>query len=154
MLLQRNGVFRLQLGGREELLRSKPDGGPAKAEIMQRFAKIPVQITAGTHEIAITFVERARAATEDHIFGFQPYGGFSYNGKLRVPKILGAVQIEGPFGATGLSRTASRDKIFVCTPESPADERPCAERLAKTLATRAFRRPAEADDVERLMPFY
>jgi hypothetical protein len=154
VLLDRNEVFRGQLGGREELMYYNRVGAPAKAEIQQRFAKIPVPITAGVHEIAITFVERSRAATEDHIFGFQPYGGFSYNGKLRVPKILGAVQVEGPFGATGLSRTASRDKIFVCTPASPADERPCAERIAKTLATRAFRRPAGADDVERLMPFY
>src|SRR5688572_12104055 len=154
MLLDRNEVFRGQLGGREELMYYNRVGAPAKAEIQARFAKIPVEVTAGVHEIAITFVERSRAATEDHLFGFQPYGGFSYNGKLRVPKILGAVQVEGPFGDTGLSRTASRDKIFVCTPESPADERPCAERLAKTLATRAFRRPAEADDVERLMPFY
>ena len=154
VLLDRNEVFRGQLGGREELMYYNRVGAPAKAEIQQRFAKIPVPITAGVHEIAITFVERSRAATEDHVFGFQPYGGFSYNGKLRVPKILGAVQIEGPFGATGLSRTASRDKIFVCTPESPADERPCAERIAKTLATRAFRRPVAADDVERLMPFY
>jgi hypothetical protein len=129
-------------------------GAPAKAEIQARFAKIPVEITAGVHEIAITFVERSRAATEDHIYGFQPYGGFSYNGKLRVPKILGAVQVEGPFGVTGLSRTPSRDKIFVCTPASPADEQACAERIAKSLATRAFRRPAGADDVERLMPFY
>jgi hypothetical protein len=154
MLLDRNEVFRGQLGGRDELMYYNRVGAPAKAEIQQRFAKIPVQITAGVHEIAITFVERSRAATEDHIFGFQPYGGFSYNGKLRVPKILGAVQVEGPFGATGLSRTASRDKIFVCTPESSAEERPCAERIAKTLATRAFRRPAGDDDVERLMPFY
>src|SRR5688572_15619246 len=154
MLLDRNEVFREQLGGRKELMYYNRVGAPAKAEIQARFAKIPVEITAGVHEIAITFVERSRAATEDHVFGFQPYGGFSYNGKLRVPKILGAVQVEGPFGATGLSRTASRDKIFVCTPESPADERPCAERIAKTLATRAFRRPVEADDVERLMPFY
>jgi hypothetical protein len=154
VLLDRNEVFRGQLGGREELMYYNRVGAPAKAEIQQRFAKIPVPITAGVHEIAITFVERSRAATEDHIHGFQPYGGFSYNGKLRVPKILGAVQIEGPFGATGLSRTASRDKIFVCTPASAADERPCAERIAKTLATRAFRRPAGADDLERLMPFY
>jgi mono/diheme cytochrome c family protein len=154
MLLDRNEVFRAQLGGREELMFYNRDGAPAKAEIMQRFAKIPVPITAGVHEIAITFVERARAATEDHIFGFQPYGGFSYTGKMRVPKIIGAVQVEGPFAATGLSRTASRDKIFVCTPVAAAAERPCAERIAKTLATRAFRRPAGADDVARLMPFY
>ncbi|HXS78623.1 MAG TPA: DUF1592 domain-containing protein, partial [Gammaproteobacteria bacterium] len=154
MLLDRNEVFRAKLGGVDELMYYNRMGAPAKAEIMQRFAKIPVQITAGVHEIAITFVERSRAATEDHIFGFQPYGGFSYNGKLRVPKILGAIQVEGPFGTTGLSHTPSRDKIFVCTPASSADERPCAERIASTLATRAFRRPAGADDVARLMPFY
>jgi len=154
MLLDRNEVFRAKLGGVDELMYYNRMGAPAKAEIMQRFAKIPVQITAGVHEIAITFVERSRAATEDHIFGFQPYGGFSYNGKLRVPKILGAIQVEGPFGTTTLSRTPSRDKIFVCTPGSPAEERACAERIAKTLATRAFRRPAGAEDVERLMPFY
>ena len=154
MLLDRNEVFRTQLGGREELNFVNRDGAPARAEIMQRFAKIPVQVTAGVHEIAITFIERARAATEDHIFGFQPYGGFSYMGKMRVPRVIGSIEVEGPFGATGLSRTASRDKIFVCTPASAADERPCAERIAKTLATRAFRRPAGADDLERLMPFY
>jgi hypothetical protein len=185
MLLDRNEVFRMQLGGREELMFYNRDGAPAKADIMQRFAKIPVRIPAGVHEIAITFVERARAATEDHIFGFQPYGGFSYTGKMRVPKVVGAIQVEGPFGTTGLSRTASRAKIFVCTPESVADEgrdargratqaragmpaveqrteqlpravaeRGCAERIATTLATRAFRRPVDAEDLERLMPYY
>jgi hypothetical protein len=154
MLLDRNEVFRGQLGGRDELMYYNRVGAPAKAEIQKRFAKIPVAITAGVHEIAITFIERSRAATEDHIFGFQPYGGFSYNGKMRVPKIHGAIQVEGPFGPTGPSRTASRDKIFVCTPASAAEERPCAERIANTLATRAFRRPVGADDLERLMPFY
>ena len=154
MLVDRNEVFRGGLGGREELNFYNRVGAPAKAEIMERFANIPVHITAGVHEVAITFVERARAATEDHIFGFQPYGGFSYNGKLRVPKILGSIEVEGPFGATGVSRTASRDKIFVCTPDSPAAERACAERIATALATRAFRRPAGADDLQRLLPFY
>ncbi len=154
MLLDRNEVFRAELGGREELQFYNREGAPAKAKIMQRFANIPVQITAGVHEIAITFVERARAATEDHIFGFQPYGGFDYTGKMRVPKVVRPIQIEGPFGTTGLSRTASRDKIFVCMPETAADERGCAERIATKLASRAFRRPADAGDVERLMPYY
>jgi hypothetical protein len=154
MLLDRNEVFRTKLGGREDLNFVNRGGAPARAEIMQRFAKIPVQITAGVHEIAITFIERARASTEDHIFGFQPYGGFSYTGKMRVPRLIGNIGVEGPFGDTGLSRTASRDKILVCTPTSAAEERPCAERIATTLATRAFRRPADAGDLERLMPFY
>ena len=154
MLLDRNEVFRTQLGGRGDLQFVNRGGAPARAEIMQRFTKIPVHVTAGVHEIAITFVERSRAATEDHIFGFQPYGGFSYTGEMRVPRLIGNVGVEGPFGVTGLSRTASRDKVFVCTPEAAAEERPCAERIAKSLASRAFRRPASADDLARLMPFY
>jgi hypothetical protein len=154
ILIDRNEVFRGELGGREDLNHVNRGGAPARAEIMQRFTKIPIPVTAGVHEIAVTFVERARAATEDHIFGFQPYGGFSYTGKMRVPRLIGNVQIEGPFGATGLSRTASRDKIFLCEPESVAAERGCAERIATALATRAFRRPAGTDDLERLMPFY
>jgi hypothetical protein len=154
MLLDRNEVFRAQLGGRGDLQLVNRGGAPARAEIMQRFAKIPVQIGAGVHEIAITFIERARAATEDHIFGFQPYGGFSYTGEMRVPRLIGNVGVEGPFGVTSLSRTASRDKIFVCTPESAETERACAERIAKSLATRAFRRTLSADDLARLLPFY
>jgi hypothetical protein len=162
ILVDRNEVFRTQLGGRDELNYLNRDGAPARAKIMERFAKIPVHVTAGVHEIAFTFIERARAATEDHIFGFQPYGGFDYVGKMRVPRVIGPIKVEGPFGTTDLSRTVSRDKIFVCTPASggadagtaAAAERACAERIASSLATRAFRRPADAGDVERLMPFY
>jgi mono/diheme cytochrome c family protein len=154
ILVDRNEVFRTQLGGREDLNFVNRGGAPARAEIMERFAKIPVQIKAGVHEIAITFIERSRAATEDHIFGFQPYGGFDYVGKMRVPRVIDRIVVEGPFGETGLSRTASRDKIFVCAPESSEAERACAERIATSLATRAFRRPTAAADLQRLMPFY
>src|SRR5690606_21014611 len=88
------------------------------------------------------------------IHGFTPYGGFNFLGEMRVPRIIGGIQVEGPFEATGLSRTASRSKIFVCTPETAAEERPCAERIAANLARRAYRRPVTEADVERLMPFF
>ncbi len=137
MLLDRNEVFRAQLGGREDLQFVNRGGAPARAEIMQRFAKIPVQVTAGVHEIAITFIERARASTEDHIFGFQPYGGFSYTGKMRVPRLIDKVVVEGPFGATGLSRTASRDKVFVCDPESAGRMSGPAQSKSRSRSRRA-----------------
>jgi Protein of unknown function (DUF1592)/Protein of unknown function (DUF1588)/Protein of unknown function (DUF1585)/Protein of unknown function (DUF1587)/Protein of unknown function (DUF1595) len=154
MLLDRNEVFRAKLGGEEDLALVDRDGAPGRAEIMRRFADIPVQVTAGVHELAITFVERSRASTEEPIFGFTPYGGFSYTGQMRVPRVIGSIEVKGPFGATGLSRTASRDKVFICTPETPAAERGCAERIAASLAHRAFRRPVEQADIDRLMPFY
>ncbi len=116
MLLDRDEVFRAKLGGREDLALVDHGGAPARAEIMKRFAAIPLHVTAGVHEIVVTFVERGRAATDEAIFGFTPYGGFSYQGQMRVPRLIGGVELKGPFSPTGVSRTASRDKIFVCTP--------------------------------------
>jgi hypothetical protein len=154
MLVDRNEVFRAKLGGREDLAFVNRGGAPARAQIMERFSKIPVPVTAGVHEIAITFIERARANTEDMIAGFTPYGGFSYTGEVRAPRVIGGIEVEGPFGATGLTRTASRDKIFVCTPSAPSEERACAERITTAIARRAFRRDVDEADLARLLPFY
>src|SRR5215471_673227 len=154
VLLDRDEIYRAKLGGRDDLALVDHGGAPARAEIMKRFAAIPVHVTAGVHEIVVTFIERGRAATDEAIFGFTPYGGFSYQGQMRVPRVIGGMELKGPFEPTGVSRTASRDKIFVCTPAAASEERACAEKIAATLARRAFRRPVSADDVARLMPFY
>jgi hypothetical protein len=154
VLIDRKEVFRAKLGGPADLELVNRGGAPARAEIMKRFADIPAKVTAGVHEVAVTFIERSRAATDGEIYGFTPYGGFSFTGKLRVPRIIGEIDVVGPYRPTGISATASRKKIFVCVPESPAQERPCAERIATRLARRAFRRPVHRQDVDRLMPFY
>jgi hypothetical protein len=154
VLLDRTEVFRAKLGGEEDLALVDVGGAPARAQLMERFSNIPVHVTAGVHEIIVTFIERSRAATEDMIYGFTPYGGFSFTGKMRVPRVIGGIEVEGPFAPTGVSRTASRQKIFVCTPETAAEERPCAERIAANLAQRAFRRPVSREDIDLLMPFY
>jgi hypothetical protein len=154
ILIDRTEVFRAKLGGPADLELADRRGAPGHAEIMKRFTNIPIRVAAGVHEVAVTFIERSRASTDETTFGFTPYGGFGFRGQMRVPRIVGNIEVEGPFGATGLSRTASRDKIFVCEPESQSEERACAERITATLARRAFRRPVEQKDVDRLMPFY
>ena len=60
----------------------------------------------------------------------------------------------GPYAATGPTRTPSREKLFICKPEVPEQERACAERITHDLAGRAFRRPVTKDDVDGLMAFY
>ena len=40
-----------------------------------------------------------------------------------------SVTIIGPYDATGLSETASRQKIFTCQPGSPQDETACAREI-------------------------
>lgn len=154
MLVDRNEVFRERLGGMDDLMRVNKGGASARAAIMERFADIPVNIPAGTHEVVVTFIERSRAATDGHVDGFVPYGGFGFDNKVRAPRVIGGIEIDGPFGPTRLSRTGSRDRLFVCTPETAADERACARRITANLARRAFRRPVDASDVDGLMRFY
>jgi hypothetical protein len=61
--------------------------------------------------------------------------------------------IAGPYNPQGVSRTLSRDLIFVCDPK-PATEAACAKQITENLARRAFRRPVTAVELNRLMPLY
>src|SRR2546421_3243238 len=121
---------------------------------MERFANIPVQVTAGVREVVVTFIERSRVATDDLIAGGTQYHGFAFKGYLRLPRLVGPIQVVGPHAATGPTRTPSREKLLICKPEGPEQERACAERITTDLAGRAFRRPITKDDVAGLMTFY
>ena len=154
VLVDRNEVFRAEIGGPEDLALIDRGGAPARAEIMERFTNMPVPVTAGVHEVAITFIERSRALDDEQITPFDPADSFSFTGAPRVPGIYGGVDMIGPYGSAGLSPTASRRQLFVCEPEVPERERACAEQIAVNLARRAFRRPIGRNDLDRLMPFY
>ena len=142
--------FRETIGGEADLALANSGGAPGHAEIMARFADIPLNIRAGVHEIIVTFVERSRALSDEQIGGGR---GFTYSGAPRVPGI-GRVDLIGPYNSPGLSRTAARQKIFVCEPEVPERELECARQITANLVERAFRRPATAGDLERLIPYY
>ena len=154
VLVDRKEVFRADIGGPEDLAFMDRGGAPARAEIMRRFTDIPLQVTAGVHELAVTFINRSRALSDEQISTFTPAEAFSYTGAPRVPGIVGGIDLIGPFNSPGLSPTASRRKLFVCEPEVADRERECAEQIAASLARRAFRRPVGQADMERLLPFY
>jgi hypothetical protein len=153
VLVDRNEQFRADLGGEEDLALINTGGAPARAELMKRFTNIPLTITAGAHEIVITFLERSRAA-DDEMIGAGAGQDFSFGGTARVAGITSGVTLMGPYNSTGLTRTASRRKLFVCEPEVAERERECAIEIAANLARRAYRRPVSQTDLDRLMPFY
>ena len=154
VLVDREEQFRGNIGGPEDLDFMDRGGAPARTAIMKRFADIPLQVKAGEHEIVVTFVERSRAASDEHISDFTPTRSFSFSIADRVPEVVGGIDVIGPYGSTGVSRTASRDLVFICEPEVADRQRECAERIATNLMRRAFRRPVEQTDLDRLMPFY
>jgi Protein of unknown function (DUF1592)/Protein of unknown function (DUF1588)/Protein of unknown function (DUF1585)/Protein of unknown function (DUF1587)/Protein of unknown function (DUF1595)/Planctomycete cytochrome C len=155
ILIDRKEVFRQKVGGdADRAFVDRGGGAPAGAKLMERFANIPVQVTAGVHEVVVTFIERSRVATDDLVAGGIQYQGFGFKGYLRLPRVIGSIQVVGPYAATGPTRTPSREKLFICKPEVPEQERACAQRITTDLAGRAFRRPVTKDDVVGLMAFY
>jgi mono/diheme cytochrome c family protein len=140
-------VFREALGGAEDLKVIDQGGAPARAAIMKRFTNIPVQLKAGTYDVGVTFIERARIESDEFV-GFLPGDEFSRGD--RAPRVIGGVRVEGPFNSPGVSETLSRRRIFVCRGQDKA----CAWRIAENLARRAFRRPVTSADIDSLMPYF
>src|SRR5580692_7919113 len=137
MLVDRKEVFRQKVGGdADREFVDRGGGAPAGAKLMERFANIPVQVKAGVHEVVVTFIERSRVATDDPVAGGALYFGFAFKGYLRLPRLVGPIQIVGPHAATSPTRTPSREKVFICKPEAPEQERACAERITADLAGR------------------
>jgi hypothetical protein len=97
VLIDRKEVFRQKVGGEaDRAFVDRGGGAPAGAKLMERFANIPVQVTAGVHEVVVTFIERSRVATDDLIAGGAQYDGFAFKGYLRLPRLVGAIQVAGP----------------------------------------------------------
>src|ERR1700686_222356 len=154
VLIDRKEVFREKVGGdADRAFVDRGGGAPAGEKLMERFANIPVQVTAGVHEVVVTFIERSQVETDDVIVGGTLYHGRLIKGYLRLPRVVGPIHVVGPYAATGPTRTPSREKVFICKPEVPDQERACAERIARDLAGRAYRRPPTKEDIDGLRPF-
>ena len=150
ILVDGREVFRQSVGGPDDEKLVDRGGAPARAEIMKRFANIPVQVTAGNHDVGVTFIERARVESDEFV-GFLPGEDFSRGD--RQPRLVDGVQVIGPFNSPGVSETVSRQRIFICKPE-PGKEQACARRITENLARRAFRRPLTKDDIDSVMPYF
>lgn len=70
------------------------------------------------------------------------------------PPALGRIEIAGPYNASGVSETPSRQRIFVCRPKTPADETPCATRILSGIVGRAFRRDITETDLKPFLSTY
>jgi mono/diheme cytochrome c family protein len=148
-------VFRKPIGGPADLALADRKAAEGRAVIMDRFSKIPVQMTAGVHDVAVTFIDHAHVESDENVAGgFNGIGALGFgDGNNRMARLANGIEINGPFNATGVSRTASRALIFVCDPHKTG-EPACARQITERLARRAFRRPVTAEDVALLMPFY
>jgi cytochrome c5 len=141
-------VFEGQLGGEEDIRAIDQQQASAVAAINGRFQNIPLKVTAGPHKVGVTFIARTFAESDEVLFSFRPGAG-----EERIQRV-GSIEIQGPFTPSGLSDTPSRQRIFVCHPQTTADELPCATMILSSMARRAFRRPVTDQDIAAPLSFY
>jgi hypothetical protein len=147
-LLDREEIYRTNIGGEADHKAIDQFLDPAVAEINGRLRKIRFWATAGQHQLAITFVQRSFAESDERTVSSALEGG-----QERI-QAAHALEIKGPLSVTGIGASPSRSKIFICQPPEVADERPCAVDIVTNLAERAFRRTATDSDLDDLMAFY
>ena len=147
-LLDGKEFYRTTIGGEADHKAIDQRLDPAVEEINGRLRKIRFRATQGQHKLAITFLQRSFAESDERIRTIALEGG-----QERI-QAAHALQIRGPLAVTGMSASASRAKIFICKPKASSDETICANRIVENLARHAFRRPVTAEDLTPLMAFY
>ncbi len=121
--------------------------------------EVTIPVTAGMHKVGVTFLATNYAPGLDlnHAFERTTIETGGLPGFTFYPHV-GSVRIEGPFDAAQATTMASREKIFVCSPEDTLDntdeEEACARQIASTLARRAYRGFHTPDDIDTLMGFF
>jgi mono/diheme cytochrome c family protein len=102
-----------------------------------------LRIPAGPQTLGVAIVQKRAARGVDDLYSV-----------LAASLGVQSLSIMGPFDATGSGDTPSRRRVFICAPETVADETPCAREILRRLASRAFRRPVGEASLDTLMSFY
>lgn len=119
---------------------------------------VPIFVTAGPHRVSAAFLKQSEGPKQDMLsphkwslvdrqIGVRAYG-------ITAPAHLKDLSIDGPYNATGISATPSREKIFVCRPTSQDDEIDCVTEILSGLASRAYRGKFDESMLDDLISFY
>jgi cytochrome c553 len=129
--------------------------------------RVRVPVEAGPRTVTASFIRKiGEGANRLRPFERSSAGTYDGTGRPHVETLT----ITGPFAALGPGDTPSRRRIFSCTPSTAGDdagrdargratqgavaEARCAREILSTLARRAYRRPVDSGDVDRLMGFF
>lgn len=140
--------------GKTSQLFSTSSQGDFEQEDYERYADKALEIRfpakAGDRMISVAFLKET-TLPEDPLYPRHTVYDYSqYKGG--EPGVR-TVAVGGPFNASGPGTTASRERVFTCTPAKGKEEA-CADKIITTLAHKAWRREATADERDELMQFY
>jgi mono/diheme cytochrome c family protein len=151
VLIDGNEVFRTAVGGPEDHKENAADPTNTGLQRIIDRLRSRVPVTAGAHDVVFTWIEKPNREQSVWLMPLRDTQEVHHAGG---PPRLKTVTVEGPYNPTGISTTASRERIFVCRPTAAAQEAACAQRIFSNLGRRAFRRPVTAEDIEGPLTFY
>ena len=117
--------------------------------------EISVPVKAGTRLVGATFIATNYRPPLDMV---RQYDRKSIENEkmpqVQYPPVIGLLKISGPFDPQRPYDSASARKVLTCVPESQDQFESCAVEIFTSLATKAYRRPANEEDVAVLMEFF
>jgi len=122
--------------------------------------RVRVPVKAGRREVTLAFLDKSASIPLGKREPFlRPFPRGLNIPEGRFGSYLRRVEIGGPYDAKGSGQTASRERIFVCRPETEEniathEAEACARSILASLARRAYRRPVNDADVAPLLEFY
>jgi mono/diheme cytochrome c family protein len=144
-------VFSAPIGGKADHEAAKENTPVPREEFHKRMTSPRIKVTAGLHEVGFTFIERP--TQEQNMWAPSLRDTQEAHNPAGAPRLRNAM-IDGPYNAAGTGSSPSRQKLFVCTPATAAQEAPCADRILSAVARRAFRRPLTRTDMEPSLALY
>ena len=116
-------IYQTVIGGEEDMKLYDQVLNGALDRVNARLKNIRFAAKAGPHKIGVAFKRKTFAESDDQMQMFSPGGG-----QDRLYRV-NSFQLLGPFGASGLGSTPSRDRIFICHPsdEQSRSSAACAE---------------------------
>ena len=142
-------VYETVVGGEEDNKAYDYQIGGALDKVNARLKNIRFPATGGPHKIGVAFKRKSFAESDDELQVYSPGGG-----QDRLYRV-NSFQLQGPFNAKGLGMTPSRERIFICQPDSKGETSDsCAKKIIAAAAKRAYRRPVTDQDVTELLVYY
>jgi hypothetical protein len=146
-------VLLANLGGNEDLIALQANPTAASDALEQQRLHVRVAVKAGERHVGAAFLGEAPALLDTSrlqpfVRDFNPYDA---EGAPHVQSLT----IEGPFNAAAAgARAAPSPRLFVCRPSGAGEEPACARRILSAVATRAYRRPVTATELNGMLSFY
>lgn len=122
--------------------------------LLDKDLKVRFPVSAGEHSLAVTFVHDGASLLDT--LRQPPVSLYNDRRYARTVPGINMVSVTGPYNATGVGNTPSRERLFVCQPagSSTSEEEKCAKEILLTLMRRAYRRPVTEADVTGPLAFY